>query len=63
MSNFAKRQFLNDKIDQNTNFAKLPNGFSCLIVNFTVQELKSCKIAQLFCVSVSLVRENLRELR
>ena len=33
-----------------------------VLVNFIIQELKFCKVAQLFCVSVSLVRENLREL-
>ena len=34
-----------------------------ILVNFIIQELKFCKIAQHFCVSVSLVRENLGELR
>ena len=28
-----------------------------------IEELKFCKVAQLFCVSVSLVKENLRGLR
>ena len=44
LSNFAKLQFLNDKIDQSTNFVKLPNGFSFLTVNFIIQELKFFKI-------------------
>ena len=44
LSNFAKLQFLNNKIDQCTNFTK----FFCTTVNFTIQELKLCKIAQLF---------------
>ena len=34
----------------NTNFAKLPSAkrFFCIFVNFIIQELKFCKIAQLF---------------
>ena len=32
------------------------------MANFIIQELKFCKIAQLFCLSVSLLRENM-ELR
>ena len=31
LSNFAKLQFLNDKIDQNTNFSKSPNA-KCFFV-------------------------------
>jgi hypothetical protein len=50
---------LNDGLDQNKKFAV----FSCLTVNLTIQELKFGKIAQLFFVSVSLLRENLRGLR
>ena len=38
---------------------EVPNGN----YNFIIPELKFCKIAQLFFVSVSLVRANLRELR
>ena len=34
-----------------------------VLVNFIIQELIFCNIAQLFCLSVSLLRENLRELR
>ena len=44
-----------------------PNGFFCMNlfymnIIFVIQELKFSKIAQLFCVSVSLVRGNVREL-
>jgi hypothetical protein len=41
-SNFAKLQFLNDRNDKNTSFAKLPsaNLIFCIIVNSTIQELK-----------------------
>ena len=34
MSNFAKLQLLNDKIDQNTNFAKLASA-KCFYVSFS----------------------------
>ena len=40
-SNFAKLQFVDDKIDQNTNFAKLPSAkclFFGITVNFIVQK-------------------------
>ena len=53
LSNFAKLQFISDKINQNTNFAKLPRFkwlFFCTTLNFIIQELKFCKIAQLFYV-------------
>ena len=41
-------QFLNDKIDQNTNFAKLPIGkmtFFDITVNFIIKKLKSKHLA------------------
>jgi hypothetical protein len=34
-----------------------------ILVNFVIQELNFCQIAQPFCMSVSLVRENLRGLK
>ena len=34
-----------------------------VLVNFIIQAFKFCKIAPLFCASVSNTRENLRELR
>ena len=37
--------------------------FSFITINFIIQNLKFFKIAQLFCVSVSLVRGNVRGLR
>ena len=64
LSNCENLLLSNDKINQNTNFAKLTsaNDFS-INVSFIVQELKFCKIPQLFIVSISLARENLRLLR
>ena len=53
MSTFAKLQFLDDKIDQNTNFAKC---FFLYNWNFIIHKLKFCKIAQLF-LFVSFSRE------
>ena len=54
-----------DKIDQNTNFAKLASAkcIFCVIVTFIIQKLKFCKTAQLIIVSLSLAREILRGLR
>ena len=49
--NFEKLQLFYDKIDQNTNFAKLPRAkwlFFIINVSFIIQELKLTKIAQ-FC--------------
>ena len=67
LSNFAKLQFINDKIDQNTNFfqiAKVQMAFFCTTVNFIIKELKFCKTFQLFCVCQFLWWEvNLRELK
>ena len=51
---FGKHQFLNEI---------LSIDFSGLSVNFIIRELKFCKLAQFFFVSVSLMRENLRGLR
>ena len=47
--------FLNDKIDQNTNFVKWPNVAKCQMV--------AQLLALVIFESVSLVRENMRELR
>ena len=50
---------LNDKMDQNTNFAKLPSAS----VNFVIKNWSFGKLLSFFCASVSLVKENLRGLR
>ena len=52
VSNKAKLQFYHLKIVHNTNFANLLNDklLFCITVNSIIQELKFCKIAQLFCV-------------
>ena len=60
---FCKTSSLNDKINQNINFAKLPSAKWLFFVNCIIQKLKFCKITQLFSVSVSLVKDNLRGLR
>ena len=36
----------------------LPNGFSCLTVNFIIQKLKFCKVAQFLFVSFSFERKS-----
>ena len=52
-SNFAKVQFLDDKIVQNTKFAKLPSA-KCFFLYFIIQGFKFCKITQLvFCLGFS----------
>ena len=54
LSNFAKLQFLYDKIDQNTNFVKLPSLKWLFCIGNSTFLTKFCKIAQLFlCVSFS----------
>ena len=48
LSNFAKKLFLNDKMDQNTNFDKFTSAkclFFGIIVNFITQKLKSKHLA------------------
>ena len=52
LSNLAKLQFLNNKIYSYTKKKQLALG------NFIIQELMFCIIAKLFCVFVSLLREN-----
>ena len=53
--------FLNDKLDQNTNFSKVPNDYFCisLQVFFTIPQL----IALVIFMLISLMRENLRGFR
>ena len=63
-SNFAKLQFVDDKIDQNTNFAKLPSAksfFFCTTEILIVWKLKFCHITQLFCVCQVLWWEKIWE--
>ena len=68
MSNFEKLQFLNDKIDQNTNFGKLTSAKWLLVFLKNVikcyhprnKVLQNCSAV---FGSVSLVREKLKELR
>ena len=63
LSNFSRLQFLQDKIDPNTNFVKLTRikWLVWIIVNFIIQELKYCKIAELFLwVSFSHLRKSER---
>ena len=57
-SYFAKLQILNDKIDQNLNFAKFSSAkwLFCTIVNFITTELMCCEIVQLVCESLSLIK-------
>ena len=38
-------------------------GKICVLVNVIIHELNFCKIAQFFCLSVSLLKENWREMR
>ena len=60
---FTKLQFLNNKIDQNANFVKLPSAKS-LFLNKSKSFLMIAQFLILpFFMSVSLVRENLRGLR
>jgi hypothetical protein len=60
---FPKLQLFNDKIDRNTNFAQLTvtkKANLCIVLQVTY----NCSIFwRLFFESISLVRENLRELR
>ena len=55
-------QFLNDKIDQNTNFAKWLSAkwlfLVCIIVNFIIQKLKS---KPLVCLSFLWRQDFLRK--
>ena len=64
VSNFTKLWLFHDKIDQNTNFGKLPSAkefflYKCKICHSRIEDKK---IAQCF-VSVSLASENLRGFR
>jgi hypothetical protein len=50
---FAKVQFLNDKIDQNTNFAKMPSA-KCLLLSILLLKNQSfAKLFRYFCVRSS----------
>ena len=58
---FSLMRETNSKKKIMSNFANLQFSNFCISVNFITQEWKFFKIAQLFLVSVSLVRENMRE--
>ena len=46
MFTFQSCKFLNDKIDQNINFAKCQIVYFGITVNFIIQKLKFCKIEE-----------------
>ena len=60
---FTKLQFLNNKIDQNANFVKLPSAKSLFLNKFKSFLMIAQFLILPFFMSVSLVRENLRGLR
>ena len=51
LSQFAKLKIYNDRIDQNTNFAKVSNAFFCTTVNSRIEVLQNC--SPFFCVRFS----------
>ena len=55
LSNFAKPLFLVDKINQNTNFAKLPLA-KCFLYYSRIEVFQNCSAA-LFCLSFSRERK------
>ena len=54
------KRLSNFEIEQNTNFANLPSAkwllFVHITINFIIQDLKFCKIAQNICASFPLER-------